>query len=43
MKRSFNQRFVEGSEIDEVRHRHGKNFDDSLVSSAVKRVKEGRA
>jgi hypothetical protein len=43
MKRSFNERFIKSGEMDAVRHKHGDDFNDSLVSAAVKRVKEGKA
>ena len=39
MKRSFNERFVK-KEIDEVRHKYGVLFDDSLRSGAVQRIKK---
>ena len=42
MQQSFRQRFVE-KDIDDMRHKHGSNFDESLVSSAIKRIKEGDA
>jgi len=35
------ERFVK-KELDDVRHKFGRNFDDSLVSSAAKRIKEGK-
>jgi len=41
MQQSFKERFVK-KEIDDVRHKFGKTFDDSLVSSAAKRIREGR-
>lgn len=42
MKRSFDQRFVK-KEMDDVRHKHGESFDQSLASSALKRIKNGEA
>lgn len=39
MKRSFRQRFVK-KEIDDIRHKHGNLFDESLVSKAVDRIKK---
>jgi len=39
MKKSFNERFVK-KEIDDVRHKHGKVFDDSLRSAAAQRIKK---
>lgn len=42
MQKSFKQRFLK-KEIDDVRHKHGKPFDESLASAAVKRIKEGEA
>lgn len=42
MRQSFRQRFVK-KEIDDVRHKHGETFDDSLVSAAVKRIEDGEA
>jgi hypothetical protein len=42
MQHSFKERFVKG-EINDVRHRFGKLFDQNLVSSAVKRIKDGEA
>lgn len=40
MKDSFKQRFVK-KEIDDVRHKHGVNFDDALRSKAAQRIKKG--
>jgi len=42
MRKDFDRRFVRGAEIDEVRHKHGEAFDDSLRSAAVKRFKDGK-
>lgn len=42
MKRSFNERFVK-KDIDDLRHKHGKLFDDSLKSAAIQRIKKGKA
>lgn len=42
MQQSFRERFVK-KEIDDVRHKHGSNFDDSLVAKAVQRIKDGEA
>lgn len=41
MRRSFNERFVK-KELDDVRHKFGHLFDESLVSAATKRIKEGK-
>ena len=41
MKRSFNERFVKSGEIDDVRHKHGVAFDDSLRGAAVEKIKNG--
>lgn len=38
MKHSFRKRFVQ-KEMDDVRHKHGNNFDESLASAAVERIK----
>lgn len=40
MKRSFKQRFVK-KEIDDVRHKHGESFDQSLSGAAAQRIKDG--
>jgi len=40
MKDSFNKRFITSGEIDDVRHKFGKDFDDSLVGAAVDRIKK---
>ena len=40
MKKSFNERFIK-KEIDDVRHRHGDVFNDSLRGGAVERIKKG--
>lgn len=42
MKNSFDKRFVK-RDIDDVRHKFGKDFDDSLVGAAVARIKKGHA
>lgn len=39
MQRSMDQRFVTKG-MDDVRHKHGKLFDESLVSAAVKKANE---
>jgi hypothetical protein len=39
MKKSFKKRFV-NKEIDDVRHRQGNIFDESLVSAAAERIKK---
>lgn len=39
---SFKQRFVK-KEIDDVRHKHGKLFDESLRGAALDRIKKGKA
>lgn len=39
MKQSFRDRFVK-TEINDVRHKHGRLFDDSLRSAAVQRIKK---
>jgi len=38
MRRSFNERFVK-KDIDDVRNKHGKLFDDSIRGAAVDRIK----
>ena len=42
MKRSFKERFWKGGGADDVRHKHGDAFDDSLRGAAVTRIKEGK-
>jgi putative FmdB family regulatory protein len=42
MKRSFNEHFV-GHEMDDIRHKHGRLFDESLASAAARRIKDGSA
>jgi uncharacterized Zn finger protein (UPF0148 family) len=39
-KRSFQKRFLD-KEADDIRHKHGVNFDDSLRSAAAQRIKNG--
>lgn len=39
-KRAFQKRFIE-KEADDIRHKHGVNFDDSLRSAAAQRIKNG--
>jgi transcriptional regulator NrdR family protein len=39
MQKSLQERFVK-KEIDEVRHKHGKLFDDSLRSAAAQKIKK---
>lgn len=41
MQQSFKERFVK-KEIDDVRHKHGVTFDQSLASAAVQRIKEAK-
>lgn len=43
MKKSFHERFVKSGEMDQVRHKHGKLFDQSLVSAAADRIKSGES
>lgn len=38
LQHSFRKRFIK-KELDDVRNKHGEIFDQSLVSSAVKRIK----
>lgn len=42
MRHSFKQRFIK-KEIDDVRHKHGEAFDDSLLSTAAQRIRDGKA
>jgi len=42
MKKSFHERFVK-KDMDQVRHKFGNLFDESLVSAAVNRIREGKA
>lgn len=39
-KKSFKQRFLK-KEADDIRDKHGVNFDDSLRSAAAQRIKSG--
>ena len=39
MKQSFKERFVK-KELDDVRHKHGRLFDDSLRSAAAQKIKK---
>lgn len=41
MKRSFRERFIK-KEVDDVRHKHGRLYDDAVVSSAAQRIKDGK-
>lgn len=43
MRKSFRERFTKGPEIDDVRHKKGKLFDDSLRSAAATRIKKEEA
>lgn len=38
-KKSYHKRFLK-KEADEVRHKHGVNYDDSLRSAAAQRIKK---
>jgi len=40
MHRSLDQRFVKSGEMDQVRHEHGKAFDDSLLAGSTKRIRD---
>ena len=40
MKQASKERFV-SKEIDDVRHKFGRNFDDGLVGAAADRIKSG--
>lgn len=42
MKRSFDQRFVKSGEMDQVRHKHGSTFDESLAAGATRRLTGGQ-
>jgi hypothetical protein len=42
MKRSFNERFIK-KEVDDVRHKYGRLYDDSIKSAAVNRLRKGKA
>jgi len=41
MKKSFKNRFVK-KELDDLRHRFGNNLDESFVSAAAGKIKEGK-
>lgn len=41
MKNDYQRRFVK-KEIDDVRHKHGAAFDQSLAGAAVQRIKDGK-
>jgi len=43
MKQSFRERFVSSGEMDQVKHDHGSQFNDSLVSAAATRIKENKS
>lgn len=38
MKQSFKERFIK-KDVDDVRHKHGKLYDDSIRSAAAQRIK----
>ena len=40
MQKSFRERFKK-KEADDIRHKHGKDFDDSLAHGEVRRIKNG--
>lgn len=39
MRRSYDERFVKSGELDQIRHKHGDAFDDSLRAGAIGRIK----
>lgn len=41
MKESFRDRFKK-YEIDDIRHKHGRAFDESLVAGAANRIRKGK-
>ena len=41
MKKSFNERFIK-KELNDVRHKYGRLYDDSIKSAAVQRIKRGK-
>lgn len=41
MKRNSKEHFVKSGEMDQIRHKHGKAFDDALVGAAAKRIRDG--
>lgn len=38
MKKASNERFIK-KDLDDIRNKHGRSFDDSLVSAAAQRIK----
>ena len=42
MRRDFDQRFISSGEMDQVRHKHGDEFDKSLLHGATKRLRNGK-
>jgi hypothetical protein len=42
MKKSFKERFIK-KELDQVRHKHGRLYDDAVRSAAATRIKKGEA
>ncbi len=40
MRKSFRERFTKGPEIDEVRHKKGVLYDDSIRSAAAQKIKK---
>lgn len=43
MQQSFQQRFAKSGEMDDIRHKHGTAFDDSIRGAAVERIKDAGA
>jgi len=41
MQQSFRERFVK-KEMDDVRNKHGSNFDESLVSAEAARIRKDK-
>lgn len=42
LQQSLKERFVK-RDLDDMRHKHGSVFDDSLRGAAVDRIKDGKA
>jgi hypothetical protein len=42
MQKDCRERFVKSGEMDDIRHRHGSAFDDSIRGAAIERIKDAK-
>lgn len=43
MQKSFKEHFLKSGEMDQIRHKHGVEFDDSLRGAAADRIRKENA